>query len=228
LAVLIENTKLRNRISVFSDRQDAGIQLAEMLRGKLEPSTLVLAIPSGGVPVGLEVAAALDCELDLILVRKVQIPWNSEAGFAAVNMDTDLFINEPLLSLLNLSEEQIAGQVKKTMATIAERNRKFRQNRPFPDISGRSVILVDDGLASGYTMRAAIAYVKKRKPGSIGIAVPTGSSDTVKILLKEVDILCCLNIRESYPYAVASAYRNWYDLDDGDVLKLLARNPIIS
>ena len=83
---------------------------------------------------------------------------------------------------------------------------------------------MDDGLASGYTMRAAISYVRKRKPGHVSIAVPTGSSDTVKALLKEVDLLCCLNIRETYPYAVASAYRNWYDLDDEDVLKLLRRN----
>lgn len=220
---LIENIGLRNRNSVFADRRDAGIQLAGMLRQKLEPDSIVLAIPSGGVPVGLEIAEALNLDLDLILVRKVQIPWNTEAGFAAVNMDSDLFVNEHLLSLLHLSEDQIASQVRKTMATIAERDRKFRQSRPFPDISGRSVILVDDGLASGYTMRAAIAFVKKRKPGSISVAVPTGSADTVKALLREVNILCCLNIRESYPYAVASAYRNWYDLDDEDVLELLRK-----
>jgi predicted phosphoribosyltransferase len=223
LEELIENIGLRNRNSVFADRRDAGIQLAEMLRQKLKPDALVLAIPSGGVPVGFEIAEALTLDLDLILVRKVQIPWNTEAGFAAVNMDSDLFVNKHLLSLLHLSEDQIDNQVRKTMATIAERDRKFRQSRPFPDISDRSVVLVDDGLASGYTMRAAIAYVKKRKPGSISVAVPTGSADTVKALLREVNVFCCLNIRESYPYAVASAYRNWYDLDDEDVLRLLRK-----
>jgi putative phosphoribosyl transferase len=224
MAELVENNELRNRISVFADRREAGTQLAEMLRQKLEPETLVLAIPSGGVPVGLEIAEALGLGFDLILVRKVQIPWNSEAGFAAVNMDADLFVNEPLLSLLHLSEDQINRQVRKTMATIAERNHKFRQDRPFPDIAGRPVVLVDDGLASGYTMRAAVAYVKKRNPGRISIAVPTGSADTVHALLKEVDLICCLNIRESYPYAVASAYRSWYDLEDEDVLELLKKN----
>jgi predicted phosphoribosyltransferase len=212
---------LRNRNSVFADRHDAGLQLSERLRQRVGPGSLVLAIPSGGVPVGLEIAETLGLDLDLILVRKVQIPWNSEAGFAAVNMDSDLFVNEHLLSLLHLSDEQVEQQVKKTMATVEQRNIKFRQNRPFPDITGRSVILVDDGLASGFTMRAAIAYVKKRKPDSVAIAVPTGSADTVEMLLREVDILCCLNIRESYPYAVASAYRNWYDLEDEDVLALL-------
>jgi len=223
MATLIENVGLRNRNSVFADRHDAGLQLAERLRQTVGSDSLVLAIPSGGVPVGLEIAETLGLGLDLILVRKVQIPWNSEAGFAAVNMDSDLFINEHLLSLLHLTDEQIEQQVKKTMATVEQRNIKFRKNRPFPDITGRAVILVDDGLASGFTMRTAIAYVKKRKPISVAIAVPTGSADTVKMLLREVDILCCLNIRESYPYAVASAYRNWHDLEDEDVLTLLDR-----
>lgn len=221
MAVLIENKELRNRERVFADRSDAGRQLAEILRQRTGRGTLVLAIPSGGVPVGLEMAQGLELDYDLLLVRKVQIPWNTEAGFAAVNMDADLIINEHLLSMLNLTSHQVQDQVKKTMATIEQRNTKFRQNRPFPDITGRHVVLVDDGLASGYTMRAAIAYIKKRKPGSITIAVPTGSAGTVKMLLGEVDTICCLNIRESYPYAVASAYRNWYDLEDEDVLALV-------
>jgi predicted phosphoribosyltransferase len=222
MATLIENVALRNKSRVFADRSDAGRQLAELLHETAKPGTLVLAIPSGGVPVGLEIAAALAIDFDLVLVRKVQIPWNTEAGFGAVNMDADLFINEHLLSLLHLTSHQIERQVKTTMATIEKRNRRFRQSRPFPDIAGRSVILVDDGLASGYTMRAAIAYLTKRKPGAITVAVPTGSADTVKMLLKEVNTLCCLNIRGSYPFAVAAAYRNWYDLEDEDVLKLIA------
>jgi putative phosphoribosyl transferase len=95
--------------------------------------------------------------------------------------------------------EQIDRQVKTTMATIEQRHRKFRYNKPFPDIAARHVILVDDGLASGYTMRAAIAYLRKRKPGSITIAVPTGAADTVKMLLREVDTICCLNIYVDIP-----------------------------
>ena len=138
-------------------------------------------------------------------------------------MDSDLFVNEHLLSLLHLSEEQMERQVNKTKANIEKRSRKFRQDKPFPDIKDRPVILVDDGLASGYTMRAAIAYVRKRQPAAVTVAVPTGSAGTVNMLLREVDILCCLNVRESYPYAVASAYRNWYDLEDEDVLALLDR-----
>ena len=221
MAKLMENIVLRNRSQVFADRRDAGQQLAQMLLSTAEDDSLVLAIPSGGVPVGIEIARTLDLDFDLLLVRKVQIPWNSEAGFGAVNMDADLIINDHLLSLLNLSRDQIESQVKTTMATIARRNSRFRQDKPFPDIAGRPVILVDDGLASGYTMRAAISYLRKRKPGAVTLAVPTGSADTIKSLLPEADIICCLNIRESYPYAVAAAYRNWYDLTDEDVLALL-------
>ena len=221
MATLIENEKLRNRNRVFADRSEAGLQLAEMLRNVVDPDSLVLAIPSGGVPVGLALARTLGLDFDLVLVRKVQIPWNTEAGFGAVNMDADLIINEHLLYLLNLSGEQVERQVKTAMVSIEERNTKFRQNKQFPDIADRAVIVVDDGLASGYTMKAAIAYVRKRNPGAINVAVPTGSADTVKMLLQEMDTLCCLNIRESYPYAVAAAYRNWHDLEDEDVIALL-------
>jgi len=223
MAALIENGELHNRNRVFADRTAAGLQLAAMLRKTVEPDGLVLAIPSGGVPVGIAIAQELSLDFDLVLVRKVQIPWNTEAGFGAVNMDSDLFLNEHLVSQLHLSAEQIERQARNTMATIEQRNKKFRQNRPFPDIAGRHVILVDDGLASGFTMRAAIGYLRKRKPGTIILAVPTGSADTVRMLLKEVDAMYCLNIRESYPYAVASAYRNWYDLEDRDVLELISK-----
>jgi len=220
---LMENETLRNRVRVFVDRNDAGHQLAARLRTCTSPDSLVLAIPSGGVPVGLEIAEALALDFDLVLVRKVQIPWNTEAGFGAVNLDADLFINEHLLSQLNLSDDQVEAQVKAAMASIEQRNRRFRQNIPFPDIAARNIILADDGLASGYTMRAAIAFLKKRKPASITLAVPTGSADTVKMLLREVDSICCLNIRETYPYAVASAYRNWFDLDDESVISLIGK-----
>jgi len=223
MAELLENETLRDRTRVFADRNDAGRQLAEVLRPAAGPDSLVLAIPSGGVPVGFEIAASLGLDFDLVLVRKVQIPWNTEAGFAAINMDADLFVNEHLLSVLNLSAAQIESQINKTMATLEQRNLKFRQNRPFPEVAGRPVILADDGLASGYTMKAAVAYLRKRESASITVAVPTGSAETVKMLRKEVDTLCCLNIRGGYPYAVASAYRDWRDLDDDEVVRIMGK-----
>lgn len=224
MGLLIDNAELRNRIGIFADRTEAGLQLAEALRGRAGADDLVLAIPSGGVPVGLQISRSLNLDLDLVLVRKVQIPWNTEAGFGAINMDSDLLTNKPLLNMLNLSAEQIDHQVQKTVATLDKRNALFRGNRPFPDLNNRPVILVDDGLASGYTMRAALTYVRKRNPAGLTIAVPTGSADTVHELLREVDTLCCLNIQESYPYAVAAAYRHWHDLTDRDILNLLDRS----
>ena len=228
MAIIMENSAMRNRNYVFADRHDGGRQLAEMLCKTFDPNSMVLAIPSGGVPVGLEISRTLGLDFDLIMVRKIQIPWNTEAGFGAVNMDGDLFINDHLLSLLKLSTEQVELQVRTTMATLEQRDKKFRQNRPFPEIKGRPVILVDDGLASGYTMRAAVAYLRKKGSGAITVAVPTGSGETVKAIMKKADTVCCLNIRESYPFAVASAYRNWYDLNDDEVMVLLAEMPSLS
>jgi len=221
MSELIEDKTLRNRTGVFADRFEAGRLLARKLERFRGSKPLVLAIPSGGVPVGSEISRELDLDLDLLIVRKVQIPWDTEAGFGAVNMDGDFLVNEGLLMSLHLSEEEVEEQVAKTRATIARRDEKFRGGRPFPVVAGRPVMLVDDGLASGYTMRVAIAFLKKRNPSAIIVAVPTGCGATVRELLPEVDTLCCLNIRDSYPFAVASAYRRWRDLTDRDVLDLL-------
>jgi putative phosphoribosyl transferase len=221
MAVLLEDKKLRNRTGIFADRTEAGQRLVSYLRKLTGAGGLVLAIPSGGVPVGLEIRKALDLDFDLLIVRKVQIPWNTEAGFGAVNMDGDLILNEALMDVLRLSAKEVECQVGKTRAIIEQRDTLFRAGRPFPELTDKTVILVDDGLASGFTMKAAIAFVKRRKPASIIGAVPTGSAETVNMLLPSTSALCCLNIREDFPYAVASAYRHWYDLSDDDVLHML-------
>lgn len=226
---LIEEHKFHNRIAIFSDRAAAGRLLAEKLEEFNDPSTIVLAIPSGGVPVGKEIAVHLDCDFDLLIVRKAQIPWNTEAGFGAVNLDGDVIINEPLVQTLKLTKEEIAEQLRTTKETLHKRTRLFREKDSFPDLTGRTVILVDDGLASGYTMLIAIRYVKKRDPARIIVAVPTGMSDTVASILQESDAVVCLNVRDTYPFAVASAYENWYDLTDAEVLQLMKfKKPISS
>ncbi len=219
--LLVEDHSLRNRTEVFEDRQDAGKKLAPYLKEYKNSHAIILAIPSGGVPIGKEIQKALDLDFDLLIARKVQIPWNTEAGFGAINMDGDLILNEPLYQSLNLSQEVMRVQARKAMQSITERNELFRKGREMSNVFGRPVILVDDGLASGYTMRVTIDYLKKRGPQEIVVAVPTGSADSVKRLLPEVDRFICLNVRESYPYAVASAYRYWYDLTEEDILGLL-------
>ncbi|MCL7487259.1 MAG: hypothetical protein M8357_03670 [Desulfobulbaceae bacterium] len=220
---IIEDPQLHNREFIFVDRSEAGSRLGRIVREKTPTDGLLLAIPSGGVPVAAAMQEHISWPLDLLLVRKVQIPWNTEAGFGAVNMDGDRIFNEPLLNSLNLTEQEVERQVDRTLQTIARRKKLFRGSRPFPDIINKNIIIVDDGLASGFTMLAAIRFARRRNPSSITVAVPTGVLDTCNRIAAEVDLLYCLNIRENYPFAVASAYDNWYDLTDQDVLDWLGR-----
>jgi putative phosphoribosyl transferase len=218
---IIEDKNLHNKSFVFEDRADAGRRLSQFLSEYKGSDSIILAIPSGGVPVGKEIKDALSLNLDLLIVRKVQIPWNPEAGFGAVNLDGYVIFNDTLLHQLDLPEHVINLQTEKTKGILKKRNDLFRKGKGFPSLKNKKTILVDDGLASGYTMIAATEFVKKRNPFRIIIAVPTGSYRTVKKISSLVDNLYCLNIREGSPYAVAEAYRNWYDLSDEEVLRIL-------
>jgi predicted phosphoribosyltransferase len=218
---LIEEPSYRDKIHIFEDRTDAGRQLAARLIKYKNTNTLVLGIASGGIPVALEIKKSLDLQMDLLLVRKIQIPWNTEAGFGAMDPDGGIILNKDQLKRLNLTRDEIELQQKKTRKTLKERNRLFRRDKPFPDIKDRVVIIADDGLASGYTMLAAMSFVKKRRPEKIIAAVPTGSRSTVELILRGVDELVCLNVRTGFPYAVADAYRNWHDLTEKEVKGLL-------
>lgn len=221
MAEIIEDKDLRNKTFVFQDREDAGRKLSVFLSDYKSSKSIVLAIPAGGVAVAKAIKDALFLPLDLLIVRKIQIPWNPEAGFGAINLDGYVVFNEDLLRHLSLPERVITSQVEKTRETLKKRNFLFRGGKDFPSLKDKTVILVDDGLASGYTMLAAVEYTKKRNPSRIVIAVPTGSHKTVKKISPFVDVLYCLNIREDYPYAVAEAYRNWYDVSDEEVLRIM-------
>lgn len=218
---IIEEPSLRDKTHVFADRTAAGKLLARKLEHYQDSDTLVFGIPSGGVPVAYEIARHLNLPLDLVIVRKVQIPWNPEAGFGAVNPDSEVIINDALLHRLGLRDAQIKAQVQKTMETLRQRQTMFRAGKPYPTVTDKGVILVDDGLASGYTMLAAIKFVHKRSPAKIVVAVPTGFLKTVHFIQPQVDELVCLNIRGGLSFAVAEAYENWYDLTDADVLAIL-------
>lgn len=218
---LTDEISLRDKVYVFEDRKKAGQKLAAKLFEYKGSDTIVLAIPSGGVPVAKEIAGILNLPLDLIIVRKIQIPYNTEAGFGSMGPDGEIILNKRLLSQIRLTEEEIDAQKKKTMDIIEKRNQLFRGGRTFPFLTAKNVIVVDDGLASGYTMLSAINYIKKRNSYKVIVAVPTASQRTVDFILPEVDELVCLNIRGGFSFAVADAYRNWYDLNDEEVLSLL-------
>ncbi|SNZ11372.1 Predicted phosphoribosyltransferase [Persephonella hydrogeniphila] len=220
---LIEDKTLHNKVYVFEDREEAGDKLSEFLKSIADKNSIVLAIPSGGVPVGVKIAKKLNIPFDLLLVKKITYPWNTEAGFGAVSIEGDYVLNEEAVKYSGLTEDTINSQKEKTIQILKHRDKTFRNNRPIPHITGKTVILVDDGLASGYTMLTAIKMVKRKKPKKIIVAVPTCSKSAIDSLLNEVDYIVCLNYRDFYPYAVADAYRNWYDLSDEDVLYYLKK-----
>jgi putative phosphoribosyl transferase len=221
-AKIIEEPTLRERVQVFRDRFQAGKLLAEKLREYYrEENVIVLAIPAGGVPVGNMIAKELVVPMDVVIVRKAQIPWNTEAGFGAVTWDGETVLNEPLVEQLGLTNEELEESISKTKRNIQERLRKFRGDKPLPQLRDKVIILVDDGLASGFTMLATARSARKRQPKKIIVAVPTASLGAVELLMFEVDEIVCLNIRSGSSFAVADAYENWYDLTDEDVLKIL-------
>jgi putative phosphoribosyl transferase len=223
MGAILQDDHLRDKRHVFSDRHDAGRQLVHFLRIHLSVhDPLVMAIPAGGVPVGAEIAGALGAHLTLAVVRKIQIPGNPEAGFGAVSWDGHVLINRPLLSALALSDEQVQTAIQKARKSVEGRVGRYCRSRPMIDPDGRSVLLTDDGLASGFTMLAALESIRARKPSRIIVAVPTASASSADQVSRYADELVCLNIRSGPWFAVAEAYRNWYDLTEDEVLQELA------
>jgi putative phosphoribosyl transferase len=218
---LIEDPDLRDRRQVFADRTSAGQRLAALLDCYRGTDVALFAIPAGGVPVAAEIARSLLLPLDLIIVRKIQLPWTTEAGFGALDPAGQPIFNEDMLLHLPLTPHDIENQVKKTAAGLQQREQRFRHGKPYAELSGRPALVVDDGLASGYTMRAAISFLKAQGAGKLIVAVPTASERTARDLLPLVDELYCPNIRSGLAFAVADAYKNWYDLTEEEVLSIL-------
>jgi putative phosphoribosyl transferase len=224
MAPITENPRLREQTFVFSDRHDAGRQLGELIRRSVPDlkDPLVLAIPAGGVPVGKEVARTLNAPLSLAIVRKVRIPGTTESGFGAVTWDGQVLINEPLRAALGLSAAEVEKAVAQTRENVSARVALFAKGKPVPELAGKIVVLTDDGLASGFTMLAAIGSIRRQNPARIIVAVPTASASAAALVAKQADLLVCANIRSGRSFAVADAYRKWYDLDDREVLEELA------
>jgi putative phosphoribosyl transferase len=216
---IIDNPRLREQRFIFRDRHDAGRQLGAFIRTlPAIPSPLILAIPAGGVPVGREVAAAVGAPFSLAVVRKIRIPGTTESGFGAVTWDGQVLINERLRAALGLTESEVELAVFETRENVNERLARFTMGRPVPEMAGRTIILTDDGLASGFTMLAAIRSVRTRNPARILVAVPTASASSAELVAGYADQLICLNIRSGRSFAVADAYEEWYDLGDQEVL----------
>ncbi len=207
--------------AIFETRHDAGKQLATELREYESQSVVVLAVPNGGVPVALEAAGALEADLDLIVCRKIPIPLNPEAGFGAIADDGTVVLNEEVVKRSGLNRQQIEHEASKVRAEIKRRSILFKGNHPLVRLSSRTVIIIDDGLASGVTMMAAVGSVRHRRPKQIVVAAPCASALAVKKLEKVADKVVTCTIGFIPRFSVADFYRHWYDLSDDEVIRYI-------
>jgi len=214
---IIDLPELREQTHVFQDRTHAGQVLTRMIAADDKQAGIILAIPAGGVPVGVVMAEKTGLDFDVAVVSKITLPWNTEAGYGAVAFDGTVKLNKDMVRRVNLTSEDVKKGIEKTTAKVARRVKKLRDRQPFPDLGNRSAILVDDGLASGFTMRVAVAALRNAGAGRIVVAVPTGHRRSAEMIAREVEALYCANIRGGLSYAVASAYRHWSDVAEEDV-----------
>jgi putative phosphoribosyl transferase len=211
------------RNAPYTNRTEAGQLLAQALRrfgGRSD--VLVLALPRGGVPVAYEVAKELEAPLDLVLVRKLGVPGQEELAMGAIATGGAQVLNRDVVQILKISEETVRRVVQREEAELARRAQAYRGGRPAPDVAGRCVILVDDGLATGATMRAAVAAMRQLRPSRIVVAVPVAPPDTVAQIRSEADEVVCLATPESFR-AVGEWYRDFSQTTDEEVQLLLRR-----
>jgi predicted phosphoribosyltransferase len=207
----------------FRNRTDAGRRLAENLAAYANrPDVLVLALPRGGVPVGAEAARAIGAPLDVFLVRKLGVPRYEELAMGAVATGGVRVLNDEIVRGLGISENEIDAAVARELPELARRERLYRGDHPPPDVAGRTVILVDDGLATGATMRAAVQALRQQHPVRIVVAVPTASPDTSEALKVEADDVICAMTPEPF-FAVGQWYEDFTQTTDNEVRELLAR-----
>ncbi len=220
---VVELPQLREKTRVFSDRFHAGDILSDMLQSVADSNGLLLGIPAGGIPVACRIQKKIGLDMDLAIVSKITLPWNTEAGYGAVAFDGTVRLNQRMLAHVGLTKEQIRQGTQKTLQKINRRMILLRGEKPFPELNQRSVILVDDGLASGFTMLVAIESIKKLGASSIAVAVPTGHLESVRKIAENVDLVLCPNIRSGMSYAVADAYQRWSDVTEDELIELLTK-----
>jgi putative phosphoribosyl transferase len=208
----------------FTDRQEAGTTLAKYLKDYAnQPNIIILALPRGGVPVAYEIATALAIPLDIFIVRKLGVPGHEELAMGAIASGGTVIFNEPLMHNLNLEQSSINNVLKVEQKELLRRELLYRGNRPFPNLLGKTIILVDDGIATGSTMFAAIKALRTYKPASIIIAVPVAAHETYEEMSRLVDKIIC-PLQPINFYAVGLWYENFSQTSDREVIKLLQKS----
>jgi predicted phosphoribosyltransferase len=208
---------------IFRDRRDAGRRLAqELMRYRGRDDVLVLALPRGGVPVGYEVARALDAPLDVFLVRKLGVPGYEELAMGAIASGDVRVLNDDVVAALGIGEHAIETVQAREQRELERRERAFRGDRAAPDVRGRTVVVVDDGLATGCTMRAAVAALRTRAPRRIVVAVPVAAPNTCAELRRDADDVVCAVIPRDF-HGVGQWYDDFEQTTDAEVTTLLGQ-----
>jgi predicted phosphoribosyltransferase len=208
---------------IFRDREDAAQQLAQRLRGRTFHKPLVLAIPRGGVPTGAVLARELGAELDVVLSRKLRAPAQPELALGAVGEDGSVYVNQQAREIIGPLEGYLENERRHQMAEIARRKQLFRAVRPQASIAGRSVIVTDDGIATGSTMIAALQSVRTRKPRELIVAVPVASPDRLVEVRRWCDDVICLHSPVEF-WAIGQFYEDFSQVEDEQVVELLKQN----
>ncbi|MBA7654132.1 putative phosphoribosyl transferase [subsurface metagenome] len=207
--------------AIFENRFDAGRQLAARLTEYKGKPVVVLAIPNGGVAVALGVALALKADLDLVISRKIPLPLSPEGGFGAVTDDGTIMLNEELVNEAGLTPQQINYQVSQVRADIRQRSLLYHRDKLPAVLTDKIAIIVDDGLATGYTMMAAVESVRSRRPSEVVVAVPVGPADTVKRVRKVADKVVTCAVGTAPRFYVSDFYRYWHEISDNEVIQCL-------
>ena len=209
----------------FRDRREAGRLLAKQLKLNYtnRPDVLVLGLPRGGVPVAYEVAKVLHAPLDICIVRKLGTPGHKELAMGAISTGGIMLLNEDLVRSLKISQKAIEQVAVKEWQELERRDRLYRGSRPVPDLGHRTIILVDDGIATGSTLKAALSTIKQQQPKRIVVAVPVAPPDVCKELKEEVDEVVCL-LTPEWLYSISLWYDDFSPTTDEEVRNLLARN----
>jgi predicted phosphoribosyltransferase len=209
---------------MFRDRHDAGLKLAKRLRNYAgRDDTVVLALPRGGVPVAAEVASALGAPLDVFVVRKLGVPWHRELAMGAIASGGVRVRNEDVIRSLSISNDIFNAVVEEESLELERREAAYRDGRPRPEVRGKVVILVDDGLATGSTMRAAVEAVRRLGPARVVVAVPVGAADTCRELGELADEVVCAATPEPF-FGVGSWYDDFSQTSDEEVRELLSHD----
>ena len=212
----------------FRNRTEAGQVLARRLQQyKNQPDVLILGLPRGGVPVAYEVARELNAPLDVCIVRKLGVPGHEELGMGAIATGGVRTLHEGIIREIGISPQTIEAVSAREQAELERRERLYRGDRPAPTIKGRTVVIVDDGLATGSTMKAAIQAVRQQDPRQVIVAVPTAPSETCEQLKESADHVVCALTPEPF-FSVGGSYADFTQITDGEVRDLIASAANIS